>query len=119
MEMNHFVMTECASAPLADIRQREEQSPKSRNHRKNTTEELRRKHSRRNKKQKQAFKALSKKTRQMQMAEKIYARRLNAEKTTFEQRLVDIERLREKERRKTLYFWRMWKQEKTIQRSQR
>ena len=29
MEMNHFVMTECASAPLADIRPREGQPPQS------------------------------------------------------------------------------------------
>ena len=51
-------MTECASAPLADIRQRERRPPQSRNHQKDTTEELRSMRFKRNKKRKQTFKAL-------------------------------------------------------------
>ena len=54
----NFVMTECASAPLADIRQREGQPPQSRNHQKDITEELRSMRFKRNKKRNQTFKAL-------------------------------------------------------------
>ena len=112
-------MTECASAPLADIRQREEQPSKPRNHRKNTTEELRKKRLKRNQNRKQALKALSKKARRKLMAEKICAKRLEEDRRVFQQELLDLEHRKDEERSKALYFWKMWKQERTLQRVQR